>query len=242
MHLPYLDINTPFPHPSKALSEPEGLLAAGADLSVSRLLDAYSQGIFPWFDEGDPLLWWSPNPRAILVPNEVYISRSMKKTIKQQHFNITINHAFEEVIEHCAAPRKQQADTWIGCDMMYAYIELHELGHAHSIEVWDKQYLVGGLYGVNIGGLFCGESMFHQSANASKIALIALCQHFTRFGGQLIDCQLPNEHLLSMGVTTISRPEFLTHLLDLRKIQLLNMQENETELSCWNQQSIMINI
>ena len=243
MQLPFLDINTPFPCPSSALDEPNGLLALGADLSPQRLMDAYSLGIFPWFDDGEPLLWWSPDPRAILIPSNVYISNSMKKQIKKQEFTITVNHDFSQVINQCAAPRQAQQETWITSEMNHAYLELHKLGHAHSIEVWQNQQLIGGLYGVGLGALFCGESMFHRAANASKIALIALCQHFSRFGGQLIDCQISNDHLSSMGATSLSRVEFIAQIKQLKVkplIHIANKTDHHLEVKCWDKQSITI--
>lgn len=199
-----------FPDPS--LAEPDGLLAIGGDLSTGRLLLAYDNGIFPWFSEGDPICWYSPQERCVIYPDEVYVSKSMKKVFRDRLFEITTNSAFEEVIHNCAsAKRTGQPGTWITEEMQNAYIELHKQGYASSVEVWQKGSLVGGLYGVLRGRVFCGESMFSLTSNASKAALIHLC----RTGGfSLIDCQLPNDHLLSLGAVMIPRAELLAYLQD----------------------------
>lgn len=201
-----------FPAPQQALDDPNGLLAVGGDLSVARLREAYRQGIFPWFAEADPLLWWSPDPRAIIVPDELHISRSLRKFAKRSGYQCTINHAFDEVIEACAQTRAEHEGTWITDDMVDAYKRLHLAGDAHSVEVWWQGKLVGGLYGVVNGAVFCGESMFHRANNASKIALWALCQQLVPAGMALIDCQMPTEHLESLGARTITREAFLATL------------------------------
>lgn len=205
-----------FPDPAHALTDPNGLLAVGGDLHPQRLLSAYQDGIFPWFDANSPLLWWSPNPRAVLLPEEVHISRSMRKFFRHSDIEISINTAFNKIIEQCALPRKHEKTTWITQAMMDAYNQLHQQGHAHSIEVWDQDELVGGLYGLAIGRVFCGESMFHTKTNASKAAFIFLCQHWQQHGGQLIDCQISNTHLQSLGAMECTRDIFLQTLHALR--------------------------
>ncbi|OYD47127.1 leucyl/phenylalanyl-tRNA--protein transferase [Sphingobacterium cellulitidis] len=208
--MPYLldENKLVFPHPS--LADEDGLLAIGADLQLERLLLAYENGIFPWYNEENPILWFAPLERFVLVPNKIKLSKSMKQIIKSNKFKITIDQDFKSVIENCASmPRKDQDGTWIIADMQEAYIRLHEAGYAHSIEVWQDQKLVGGLYGVQVGKVFCGESMFSKVSNASKIALIYLAQNF---GLSLIDCQIPSDHLSSMGAETISQSEYLTIL------------------------------
>ncbi|AIR61479.1 leucyl/phenylalanyl-tRNA--protein transferase [Cedecea neteri] len=203
-----------FPSPEGALREPNGLLALGGDLTPARLLMAYQRGIFPWFSPGDPILWWSPDPRAILYPEQFHLSRSMKRFHRTSPYTITLNHAFERVLYGCASDRNE--GTWITADIVEAYLRLHELGHAHSIEVWEGKELVGGMYGVAQGALFCGESMFSRRVNASKTALLVFCQHFIRHGGKLIDCQVLNEHTASLGVIEIPRREYLQALAELR--------------------------
>ncbi|NIF32541.1 leucyl/phenylalanyl-tRNA--protein transferase [Enterobacter sp. Cy-643] len=203
-----------FPSPEGALREPNGLLALGGDLTPARLLMAYQRGIFPWFSPGDPILWWSPDPRAILYPEQFHLSRSMKRFHRTSPYTVTLNHAFERVLYGCASDRNE--GTWITADIVEAYLRLHELGHAHSIEVWDGKELIGGMYGVAQGALFCGESMFSRRVNASKTALLVFCQHFLRHGGKLIDCQVLNEHTASLGVIEIPRREYLQALAELR--------------------------
>ncbi|TCC93986.1 leucyl/phenylalanyl-tRNA--protein transferase [Pedobacter frigiditerrae] len=196
--------------PDTALAEPDGLLAIGGDLSIERLLLAYQSGIFPWFSEDDPILWYAPHERCVIFPDSVKISKSMRKILQSNVFEVTENKAFERVIEHCAKiPRVGQDGTWITNEMQQAYIKLHEKGLAHSVEVWQNNELVGGLYGVKINKVFCGESMFSLVSNASKTALI----HLTKtMGFELIDCQLPNDHLMSLGAGMISREEYLRML------------------------------
>ena len=200
------------------MEEPNGLLAVGGNLQPGTLLCAYSQGIFPWYEDDQPILWWSPDPRAVIEPGTLHISRSLAKCLRQSHWNVTLDTAFEKVIHACAALRDNHGDggTWITDKMMAAYIELHRLGHAHSVEVWQRGELVGGLYGVAIGGVFCGESMFSWVANASKIALVELDKLAQQQQFELIDCQIPNPHLTSMGTQAIPRSEFLTRLSALR--------------------------
>lgn len=203
---------TEFPNPREALSEPNGLLAIGGDLSPVRLLNAYRHGIFPWFSPGDPILWWSPDPRTVLFPDEIIIHRSLRKTLKNHPFEIHVNRAFQEVLTACAAPRAHQSGTWITDDMQHAYQRLHSMGYAHSIESWRDGALVGGLYGVKIGRMFFGESMFTRVSDASKAALVALCQGALGSTPAVIDCQFSTNHLLSLGAKPISREDFLTLL------------------------------
>ena len=197
-----------FPPVENALSEPNGLLAVGGDLSPQRLLEAYNRGIFPWFNEGDPILWWSPDPRMVLFPNELKISRSLRKTLKKDHYQIRTDCSFTQVMHACAAPRKGQAGTWIHPKMVAAYTILHEMGLAHSIETWMDGVLVGGLYGVSLGKVFFGESMFSLVPDASKIALVHLVKQLQYWEYGLIDCQVKTGHLASLGAREISRVEF----------------------------------
>ncbi|WP_100657075.1 leucyl/phenylalanyl-tRNA--protein transferase [Alteromonas flava] len=215
-----LDNSLHFPPTELALQEPSGLLAFGGDLSVERLVQAYRKGIFPWFNIGEPILWWSPDPRAILSCDDFHCSKSLRKLIRQQRYQVTINKAFGEVIQHCASvPRMHSLDTaelsnhtWITQDMQAAYRRLHQNGYAHSVEVWDAGKLVGGLYGVGIGASFAGESMFHLAPNTSKLALAALVSHLKAHGISFIDCQIENPHLLSLGAESIPREQFLAML------------------------------
>ncbi|EGN75750.1 leucyl/phenylalanyl-tRNA--protein transferase [Idiomarina sp. A28L] len=203
----------PFPDAEKALADPDGLLAAGGCLSIQRLLNAYQHGIFPWYSKNDPILWWSPSERAVIHPNDLYINRSLRKFLKKHPYQVTLNTAFENVIQACATiPRSPGNGTWITAEMIAAYIALHYAGHAHSVEVWHNQRLVGGLYGVLVGQTFCGESMFSTQTNASKVALIALRDHLTPAGLALIDCQIENPHLSNMGAVTLNRADFIRHL------------------------------
>jgi len=199
-----------FPPPEMALREPNGLLAMGGDLSPARLLNAYHRGIFPWFSPGDPILWWSPDPRAVLVPQEFHFSRSMKRFHRRSPYHVTMNRAFAEVIEGCASDRDE--GTWITPEVKRAWWRLFDLGYAHSVEVWRDGELVGGMYGLALGQIFCGESMFSRSENASKTALLVFCQHFSQHGGQLIDCQVLNPHTASLGAKEIPRIEYLLTL------------------------------
>ncbi|MBL4762721.1 MAG: leucyl/phenylalanyl-tRNA--protein transferase [Gammaproteobacteria bacterium] len=195
-----------FPNVENALEEPNGLLAVGGDLSAERLLIAYRSGIFPWFSEDEPIMWWSPNPRCVLFPEQLHINKSLRKAILNADIQIKHNTAFRRVMEHCAAPRKQQNGTWILPDMIEAYCSLNKKGKAHSIECWRDESLIGGLYGVAIGKVFFGESMFSLESNASKIALVSLAQSGR---WSLIDCQQPSDHLQKLGATEIPRKEFI---------------------------------
>ena len=199
--------------PPVSHAEPEGLLAVGGDLSVERLLLAYSSGIFPWFNEGDPILWWSPDLRFILEPAELKVSSSLEKVLRQGRFRVSVNEAFSDVMKGCAsAKRKGAKGTWITDDMLNAYVKLHEAGYAHSVESWKEGELVGGLYGVCLGRCFFGESMFHRATDASKVAFVTLVRGLEKQGFSLIDCQMPSDHLESLGARGISRREFTERL------------------------------
>lgn len=202
----------PFPNPSTAETDPDGLLAVGGDLSPIRLLNAYRQGIFPWYSDGQPILWWSPDPRMVLFPAEINISRSLAKFIRNTSLEIRENQDFEGVISSCAAPRGQDTGTWLTPEMISSYQTLHRQGHAHSIEVWDHDELVGGLYGVRIDNLFFGESMFSKVSNASKMALVHLAEQLAGQPNALIDCQVFSQHLASLGAVLIPRNEFLARI------------------------------
>ncbi|MGH8192586.1 MAG: leucyl/phenylalanyl-tRNA--protein transferase [Rhodanobacteraceae bacterium] len=212
-----LDARPPytFPDPVRALAEPNGLLAFGGDLSPQRLVAAYSHGIFPWYSEGDPLLWWSPDPRCVFATGEVHVSRSLARALRKSRWAWGMDRAFGAVMRACAAPRAGQDGTWITEDMISAYINLHALGLAHSLEVWEGDELVGGLYGVCVGCMFSAESMFSRRSNASKAALMALAQTLQIRGFPWIDAQVPNPHLLRMGARTIPRRQFLDGLAPL---------------------------
>ena len=207
--IPFLDPDEPFPPVTRALREPNGLLAAGADLSPERLLDAYAHGIFPWFGEEDPVLWWSPDPRMVLHPPDVHVSRSLRRTIRSGRIRVTLDTCFREVMEGCAEPRPDQDGTWITEEMAEAYGRLFALGHGHSVEAWAGDRLVGGLYGVAIGRMFFGESMFSRVTDASKVALVALARQLDRWGFPCVDCQMSTGHLSSLGAREIPRAEFL---------------------------------
>jgi leucyl/phenylalanyl-tRNA--protein transferase len=204
--------DTHFPDPLEAMRDPDGLLAVGGDLSPVRLLRAYRHGIFPWFSPGDPILWWSPDPRTVLFPDQLKIHRSLRKTLKKHPFDIHVNRDFPAVLRACAAPRAHQDGTWISEEMQQAYLRLHSMGYAHSIESWRDDQLVGGLYGVKIGKVFFGESMFTRVSDASKSALVALCQGTMGVIPAMVDCQFATDHLLSLGATPIPRADFLVLL------------------------------
>ena len=213
--IPWLTPETPFPPLGTALTHPNGLLAAGGDLSPQRLIAAYRCGIFPWFNEGDPILWWSPDPRMVLFPPELKISRSLRKTLKKANYTIRADSAFNQVVRACAEPRKERPGTWIHDEMIAAYTALHEMGLAHSIETWMEGELVGGLYGVAQGKMFFGESMFSRTTDASKVAFVHLVRHLERRGFKMIDCQMKTAHLASFGAREISRNEFSLKLKEL---------------------------
>ena len=207
--IPYLDAEDPFPPVHQALREPNGLLAAGGDLSPARLLDAYRRGIFPWFGDEDPLLWWSPDPRMVLFVDELRVARSLRKTLRSGRFRVTADRAFSTVMIRCAEPREDQEGTWITTEMRAAYARLAAMGYAHSVEAWKGDELAGGLYGVAIGRVFFGESMFARVTDASKVAFVTLVQQLRQWGFRLIDCQMPTAHLASLGAREIPRREFL---------------------------------
>lgn len=201
-----------FPPVEAALREPDGLLAAGGDLSPNRLLAAYRRGIFPWYSRGQPILWWSPDPRAVLVPQELKVSRSLGKTIRNRGFETRIDTAFRDVIRACGSSELRPGGTWLSPEMRAAYFQLHQRGHAHSVETWLDGKLVGGLYGVSIGAMFFGESMFSLERDASKVALKRLCDELIERGIRLIDCQMATPHLLSLGAKLIARHAFIEQL------------------------------
>lgn len=219
MDLPFLaPLHPVFPDPATALDYPDGLLAAGGNLSVDTLLKAYRQGIFPWYEQGQPILWWSPNPRAVIFPEQIHISKSLAKTLRRGGYRVTTDQAFADVIKACAEPRPEHLDrpgenhTWISTEMIAAYIRLFEAGHAHSVEYWLDDQLCGGLYGLAIGNVFCGESMFSRASNASKIAFSHLAKGLEEAGFVLIDCQIENEHLNSLGAQNMAREDFIATL------------------------------
>lgn len=211
-----IDDDCDFPSLNQALSEPNGLIAIGGDLSLPRLLNAYQHGIFPWFSEGEPILWWSPNPRMVLFPDALKISNSLKKTLKNKPFDVRFNTAFRQVISACShTPRAGQPGTWITQDIIDAYCTLHNAGYAISAECWQDNTLVGGCYGVKIGKMFYGESMFHHVTDASKVAFVHLVQKLKSEGVSLIDCQMKTAHLARFGAKEISRDDFIDNLSSL---------------------------
>lgn len=213
--IPWLTPNQPFPPVQRALREPNGLLAAGGDLSLPRLLDAYRHGIFPWYSEGEPVLWWSPDPRMVLFPPEFAISRSLGKRLRNAEYEVRVDTCFTKVMQACAEPREGQAGTWITDEILSAYAALHAAGAAHSVETWMNGELAGGLYGVAIGRVFYGESMFTRVTDASKIALAHLARQLERWNFGVIDCQMNTSHLASLGAREIPRSEFLRLLSEL---------------------------
>ena len=201
-----------FPPVDDALREPDGLLAAGGDLSTARILAAYRQGIFPWYDNGQPLLWWSPDPRCVFRPGDLHVSRRLRRDLLRSRCELRINTAFAEVIEACAGPRRHGQGTWITNDMRAAYVRLHAEGWAHSVEVWEDDELVGGLYGLAIGRVLFGESMFSRQSNASKMALLLVDRLLSSGVLGILDCQVQSSHLLSLGAITIPRAEFVERI------------------------------
>ena len=201
-----------FPDTATALRDPDGLLAVGGDLTPEWLLAAYRRGIFPWFSDDQPILWWSPSPRCIVRPESTRFGRSLRKVIRQERFRVTFDRAFAEVLDGCAAPRALESGTWITSEIREAYLEMHRLGHAHSVEAWQDDLLVGGLYGIAIGRVFFGESMFHRATDASKVAFAHLVRQLDEWGCRLIDCQVNNPHLQSLGAVEVPRRDFETLL------------------------------
>lgn len=213
--LPWLNQELWFPDLEQALEDPNGLLAAGGDLSPERLLLAYRSGIFPWYDESQPILWWSPNPRSVLFPEKLHVSRSLRKTLKRNIFDITFDQSFREVMLACADSRMDTEGTWITNNMLSSYTELHRMGFAHSVEVWQNDQLVGGLYGIALGRVFFGESMFSRVTDASKVGFVHLVKYLINHGFKLIDCQVESAHLNSLGAELIDRTAFRTQLRQL---------------------------
>ena len=213
--LKLLGRDDPFPAPESALKEPNGLLCAGADLSAGRLLDAYRRGIFPWYSGGEPILWWSPDPRMVLFCDELKVSRSLAKNMRNKGYEVTVDSCFEDILLQCSKTRKDGAGTWLGPAMRKAYLALHRSGHARSVETWHNGRLVGGLYGVSIGRMFYGESMFSTETDASKVALVGLVEDLRRRGVPLIDCQQRTPLLASLGAREIPRREFLRRVAAL---------------------------
>lgn len=230
--IPWLDPNTlVFPPAEKALEEPNGLLAAGGNLSPQRIINAYRHGIFPWFNPGDPILWWSPNPRTVIYPDQLHLSRSLQKTLRKKIYRVTFDQAFCQVMEKCAASRSNSTGTWISREMIKAYVDIHRMGLGHSVEVWrdenGKSELVGGLYGLALGRVFFGESMFSQADNASKVGLAHLVHHLRAWQFELIDCQVANDHLFSLGAVEIAREVFLKALMDFSHKPSLGPPDND---------------
>jgi leucyl/phenylalanyl-tRNA--protein transferase len=213
--IPFLGPADPFPPVEQALDQPDGLLAAGGSLTTRRLVDAYRRGIFPWFNEGDPILWWSPDPRTVLRPSRVHVSHSLRKKLRKESFLVTVDRVFTRVLDGCAAPRAGDSGTWLGVPMRRAYTALHGAGLAHSIEVWMDGELAGGIYGVTIGRMFFGESMFSRRTDASKIAMVRLAAQLDRWECPLIDCQLETDHLLSLGAEPMPRRAFIAEVTRL---------------------------
>jgi leucyl/phenylalanyl-tRNA--protein transferase len=213
-----------FPDVELAMTEPNGLLAVGGDLSTERLLTAYQAGIFPWYSDGQPILWWSPNPRAVLYLDQLYISRSLNKSLRKNDYVLKNDTAFDQVIEACATARGPTTGTWITAEMAFAYQRLHQEGHAHSIEVWRGRHLVGGLYGIAIGKVFFGESMFSRERDTSKIALAALVKHLGKHNFGFIDCQVASGHLSSLGAVDIPRKDFV------EKVAVFSRQQNSQDV------------
>lgn len=232
-HVHWLDPHSlEFPPVALALDNPNGLLAVGGDLSPQRILAAYRKGIFPWFNPGDPILWWSPHPRTVLYPSQLHISRSLRKTLRKGLYQVTFDHAFEMVMRHCAAPRTYADGTWISEPMIAAYTHIHRMGLAHSVEVWHQQpdqspTLVGGLYGIALGRVFFGESMFSRADNASKVGFAHLAHHLQTWGFELIDCQVANDHLFSLGAREISREAFQRILSDFTDMPAAGPTDND---------------
>jgi len=204
-----------FPPSDQAMKDPDGLLAIGGDLSPDRLIEAYRQGIFPWFQQGQPILWWSPDPRWVIFPDDFHLSRSLRKVVNRREFSVTFDRSFEQVLTGCASPAPGREETWITDDMRCAYIQLFAMGLAHSVECWEQEQLVGGLYGIALGKVFFGESMFSRRTNASKVAMARLVEKLRQDGFRLIDCQVHTRHLESLGSTPISRTDFIKTLHEL---------------------------
>ena len=211
--MPIFELSKEIQFPDPELADPSGILAVGGDLSPQRLLQAYQTGVFPWFNEGDPIVWWSPDPRTVLYPAEVKVSQSMRKVLRDKTFTVTLDRDFAAVITQCKVQKRVgQKGTWITQEMLDAYVLLHEQGYAHSVEVWKENALVGGLYGVSLGGFFAGESMFSKTTNASKVAFITLARLLEKLSFTMLDCQIYTKHLASLGAREISRELYLEEL------------------------------
>lgn len=230
--MPLFRLSEKIEFPPAWFARSDGLLCIGGDLRVQRLLLAYKSGIFPWFSRKEPILWWSPDPRLVIFPDKIHISRSLNRVLKKNVFVTTINQSFEEVIHACAKPRGfDNGGTWLVDEMIEAYTELHYKGYAHSIETWKDNHLVGGLYGLCLGGVFFGESMFSRIDNASKVALVSLATHLKKFGGDLIDCQITTNHLLRMGAVEISRAQFLNIISQsIKRVDMVNIWNHRLEI------------
>jgi leucyl/phenylalanyl-tRNA--protein transferase len=215
-----------FPPTIEALTNPNGLLAWGGDLRPERLLAAYKLGIFPWYSEGEPILWWSPAPRCVVFPADIHLSRRTRRRYNSSKLRISADAAFDEVVESCAQTRSGQPGTWITQDIKHSFSQLHEMGYAHSVEVWSNDVLTGGIYGLAIGNVFFGESMFSRETDASKVALIALCRQLVAWNFELVDCQVANPHLLSLGAVEIERSRF--------EALLTQVPDNTPALGSWN--------
>jgi leucyl/phenylalanyl-tRNA--protein transferase len=242
MSIPFLGVDVSlFPDTKFALKEPNGLLAAGGDLSTARLINAYQLGIFPWYEEfledgsPSPILWWCPTPRCVLYIKDLRVSRSLRKSIRNAGFEVSCDNAFSTTVDACAAERAKSTGTWINQDMKDAYYELHRAGFAHSIECWHQEVLVGGLYGVSIGNMFFGESMFSLKSDASKVALFYLCALLKEQGSQMIDCQISNPHLESLGAGEIDIEDFQNHLIQNCNKASLNFPKPKTKPSLFLQ-------
>lgn len=221
--LAWIGAHDPLPSPHSALDEPNGLVAAGSDLSAARLLEAYTQGMFPWYSDGQPVLWWSPDPRMVMFVDEFSPALSLRKKMRQvlrpDRWSVTLDQAFEQVMRQCAAPRSRQNGTWISEEIIGAYVELHRAGFAHSVEVWEAGDLIGGLYGVAIGRMFYGESMFARRSDASKVAFSLLLKALQRLEFHMVDCQQDTAHLASLGARVIDRAQFLDRIASLVRLE-----------------------
>lgn len=233
--IPWLNTDSyDFPDPANALEEPDGLLAVGGDLSPERILAAYRRGIFPWFNPGDPILWWSPNPRTVFFPEQLHISHSLRKTLRRGVYRVSFDNCFRAVMRACAAPRTYADGTWISEEIIAGYSALHERGLAHSVEVWRDKELVGGLYGIALGRVFFGESMFSRADNASKVGFAHLVRQLRAWDFQLIDCQVANDHLFSLGAVEIPREEFQRMLINFtNKPDVNSVSWSDVAIDAW---------
>lgn len=229
--IPWLRPTDPFPPLDIALTEPNGLLAAGGDLSIKRLVTAYAEGIFPWFSEGDPVLWWSPDPRMVLPTDAVRVTRSLRRRLRRDDYELSFDRAFGEVIRACARPRRHESGTWLVPAMIRAYERLHEAGYAHSVEIWNDGTLAGGLYGVTLGRMFFGESMFTRKTDASKMAIVLLATQLARWRFPWIDCQMRTDHLATLGAVDVSRRAFVATVRDLVRLPPVTSWQADHDLA-----------